>query len=49
MPAESEPALGSLRHPLTRALLLLTFTTGIVDVLVWPRVCSRSEDRAWAP
>jgi uncharacterized membrane protein YoaK (UPF0700 family) len=31
--AESEPALGSLRHPLTRALLVLTFTTGIVDAV----------------
>jgi hypothetical protein len=25
------PALGSLRHPLARALLLLTFSTGLVD------------------
>jgi uncharacterized membrane protein YoaK (UPF0700 family) len=33
VPAGNEPAPGSLRHPLTRALLLLTFTTGIVDAV----------------
>jgi uncharacterized membrane protein YoaK (UPF0700 family) len=33
VPAGNEPALGSLRHPLTRALLVLTFTTGIVDAV----------------
>lgn len=27
------PALGSLRHPLTRTLLALTFTTGLVDAV----------------
>jgi hypothetical protein len=26
-------AAGSLRHPLARALLALTFTTGLVDVV----------------
>src|ERR1700683_4381311 len=29
--AAAAPGLGSLRHPLTRALLLLTLTTGLVD------------------
>jgi uncharacterized membrane protein YoaK (UPF0700 family) len=31
--AGGEPAAGSLRHPLTRSLLLLTFGTGIVDAV----------------
>jgi uncharacterized membrane protein YoaK (UPF0700 family) len=30
-PAAAAPAVASLRHPLTRALLLLTLTTGLVD------------------
>jgi uncharacterized membrane protein YoaK (UPF0700 family) len=28
---DEDPALTSLRHPLTRALLLLTFSTGLID------------------
>jgi uncharacterized membrane protein YoaK (UPF0700 family) len=30
-PQQSVPSTSSLRHPLVRALLLLTFTTGLVD------------------
>jgi uncharacterized membrane protein YoaK (UPF0700 family) len=30
-PQQSVPSTSSLRHPLARALLLLTFTTGLVD------------------
>jgi uncharacterized membrane protein YoaK (UPF0700 family) len=30
-PSVSPPAITSVRHPLTRALLALTFTTGLVD------------------
>jgi hypothetical protein len=29
----SATAAGTLRHPLTRALLVLTFTTGLVDAV----------------
>jgi uncharacterized membrane protein YoaK (UPF0700 family) len=35
IPPAAAPTLASLRHPLTRALLLLTLTTGLVDAATY--------------